>query len=236
MRNRFFKIILWKVLILNLALSLVGCSMFGRRTEETPKYQVLEKSENLEIREYASYIEATTAVKGGFKDSQGEAFRILANYIFGDNEKQSKISMTAPVVMNPNGSSAQTSTSTSAASPNESEKISMTAPVVQSPTQDGWQMSFSMPSKFKSIEDLPRPKDPRIRFNVVPPKTIAVIQFSGLWSEQRNREMAQQLKRWLLKSGQYKTVSEPMFAGYDPPWTLPFFRRNEMMIEVKKLP
>ena len=200
---------------------LAGCSVFGVRSEETPKYEVLVKNENMEIRQYVPYIVANTYVEGSFKDSQSKAFRILAGYIFGDNEKASKISMTAPVVMNPQKA--------------ESEKIAMTAPVTQAPKGEGWEMSFTMPSKFKSIEDLPKPKDSRISFKVIESKSMAVISFSGFWSEEKNQKMSEQLKAWLTQQGEYEPTSEPKFAGYDPPWTLPFLRRNEMMIEIKKI-
>ena len=107
-----------------------GCSVFGVRNEESPKYEVLVKNNNMELRQYSPYIVATTRTEGSFKESQGTAFRILAGYIFGDNEKVVKIAMTALVVMNPQKS--------------ESEKIAMTAPVIQSPTGSGWEMSFTI--------------------------------------------------------------------------------------------
>ena len=203
-----------------LCLFSTGCSVFGIRSEETPRYQVLVKNENMEIRQYAPYIVATTFVDGSFKDSQGKAFRILAGYIFGSNEKASKISMTAPVVMNPQES--------------QSEKISMTAPVTQAPKGNGWEMSFMMPSKYSKIEDLPKPKDAKISFKQIQSQPMAVISFTGFWSEEKNKKMADQLTAWILEQGQYETISAAKFAGYDPPWTLPFLRRNEMMIELKK--
>ena len=98
----------------------------------------------------------------------------------------------------------------------------------------GWQMSFSMPSKYKSLDELPKPKDARIALNVVPAKLVAVVQFTGFWNEKKNQEKANLLKAWLSQAGRYEAISAPKFAGYDPPWTLPFLRRNEMMIEVQE--
>lgn len=200
---------------------LSGCSVFGVRNEETPNYEVLVKNENMEIRRYSSYIVANTFIEGSFKETQNKGFRVLAGYIFGDNEKASKISMTAPVVMNPQKT--------------ESEKIAMTSPVTQAPKGDGWEMSFMMPSQYKNIEDLPKPKDPRVSFKVVESKPMAVISFTGFWSDEKNKKMAEQLKVWLVQQGEYEPSSEPKFAGYDPPWTLPFLRRNEVMIEITKI-
>ena len=209
-----------KIILIGILMLLsTGCSLFGIRNEESPKYEVLTKKDNMEIRQYFPYIVATTQVDGSFKESQTKGFRILAGYIFGDSEKDSKISMTAPVVMNPQKS--------------KFEKIAMTAPVIQSPTSSGWEMSFMMPSKYTKLEELPKPKDNRIQLKQVPEKLVAVIQFTGFWSEDKNQKMSAQLKTWLSELAKYNELTEPMFAGYNPPWTLPFLRRNEMMIEVK---
>jgi hypothetical protein len=195
-----------------------GCSVFGIRTYETPKYEVILDEANKEIRYYDSYIVAKTTVKGEFKEAQGTAFRILAGYIFGDNEKKQKIAMTAPVVQEPTAGS---------------EKIPMTAPVIQRPSQEGWVMRFMMPSAYK-IEDLPTPKDRRVRFETVPAKYIAVIRYTWFGNESRNERKATELEEWIASLKEYEPISTPMYAGYDPPWTLPFFRRNEMMIEIKR--
>lgn len=200
---------------------LSGCSVFGIRNEETPKYTVILNFENKEIRQYEPHIIATTEVEGTFEESQNKGFKILAAYIFGENEKDSKIAMTAPVIMNPEI--------------NRSEKIAMTAPVVQSPTKTGWAMNFTMPSQYKDISSLPKPKDARIRFKQEASKTVAVIKFTGFWSEEKIKKMGEQLSLWLLEQkASYVMISQPMFAGYDPPWTLPFLRRNEVMIELQK--
>lgn len=193
-----------------------ACSVFGIRSEETPKYEVLEKNENMEIRSYAGYVVAKTVVKGDFKDSQNEGFRILAGYIFGANEKKQKLSMTAPVV--------QEKTS-------ENEKISMTAPVLQIPQAGGWVMTFMMPSKYK-LADLPTPNDKRVLLEEMPPKVFGVIRYSGLWRQEKVLEKSVELKEWVITKP-YDVIGEPIFAGYDPPWTLPFFRRNETLLELK---
>lgn len=210
MRGRIYEGTLGVVIM---ALLQVGCSVFGVRKEENPKYRVILQEGDKEIREYEPYIVASTKIEGSFKEAQNPGFRVLATYIFGENEGNQKISMTAPVVQRP-------------------EKIAMTAPVVQSPSGGGWEMTFMMPSKYK-LEDLPLPKDPRVKLKVMPARTLAVIRFSGFWSDEKNRKMAGDLQDWLTQLNKYESVSAPMFAGYDPPWTLPLLRRNEMMIEVR---
>lgn len=158
----------------------IACSVVGIRSEENPKYEVVLNKGDKEIRSYAPYVIATTTVKGEYAKAQNEAFRILAGYIFGANEKKQSISMTAPVVQSRS---------------NGSEQLAMTAPVVQSKVDTGWQMSFMMPSKFK-LHDLPTPKDKRIRFEEVPAKRMAVITFSGRRNEAKNEEKAKELQSW----------------------------------------
>jgi hypothetical protein len=195
----------------------VGCSLFGIRSEESPKYEVLQVEGKKEIRSYSKYIVAKTVVKGDYREAQGEAFRLLAGYIFGKNEKKQSLAMTAPVVQEKS---------------KQNQKLAMTAPVAQSPTEEGWVMTFMMPSQYK-LGDLPTPLDKRVTLEEVPPKTLGVIGYSGSRGQSKNEKKAAELKAWLLSNGKYEIVSEPISAGYDPPWTLPFFRRNEMMFELK---
>jgi len=200
-----------------LAIFNAGCSVFGIRTYETPKYEVILNEGNKEIRYYESYIVAKITMKGEFKEAQGNAFRILAGYIFGDNEKKQEIAMTAPVVQKPIA---------------ESEKLPMTAPVIQSPSEEGWVMTFMMPSAYK-MEDLPTPKDKRVSLEKVSARYVAALRYTWFGSKSRYERKANELQEWLASLKEYEPVSSPMYAGYDPPWTLPFFRRNEMMIEIK---
>jgi hypothetical protein len=193
-----------------------ACSMFGLRSEETPSYQVIVKENNNEIRSYSPYIVAKTEVQGDYRKAQREGFRILASYIFGENDKKINISMTAPVVqeLGPQG-----------------EKISMTAPVSQEAQGDGWMMSFMMPSQY-SLESLPKPRDSRISLEQVPSKWVASTRFSGGRGAQINAKKAGELRNWVEQKNSYKIIKGPSSAGYDPPWTIPWFRRNEVHFEV----
>jgi hypothetical protein len=216
LQTRTLQRVLKNFLIVGFAVLQAACSVVGIRSEETPNYKVLLTEGNKEIRSYSSYIVAKTTVKGEFRESQSEAFRILAGYIFGKNEKKQKLSMTAPVVQSQKS---------------ESEKLSMTAPVVQTASTDGWTMTFMMPSKYK-LEELPTPTDNRVTFEVVPEKLMAVIRYSGVSRDSLNNEMSNELSQWLGLKSEYTVASGPSFAGYDPPWTIPFFRRNEAMIDL----
>ena len=201
--------------VLLLSLVNVGCSVFGSRSEETPNYKVEKVDGDKEIRQYGSYVVAKTETTGQYESSQSEGFKILAGYIFGGNKAKTKISMTVPVEQA------------------KSEKIAMTAPVEQTKSEAGWTMTFMMPSKYK-IDELPTPNDPRIKFEEIQPKTVAVIRFSGSRSEKANAEKAAELLQWISSKGEYEVDGSMRSAGYDPPWTLPPFRRNEMLVDVKK--
>jgi hypothetical protein len=193
-----------------------ACSVFGSRSEETPRYKVLLSDGDKEIRQYDSYVVAKTEVIGEYDSSSSEGFRILAGYIFGDNKSKSKIAMTAPVEQA------------------KSEKIAMTAPVEQVKSAAGWTMTFMMPSKYK-IDDLPIPNDPRVKFEEIQAKMVAVIRYSGSRSEKSNAKKTEELLEWLKAKAQYVVDGSVRSAGYDPPWTLPPFRRNEMLVDVKQI-
>ena len=110
----------------------------------------------------------------------------------------------------------------------------MTAPVLIAPNENkSWTMSFSMPSQF-TMETLPEPTDNRIKIEKVDIRLFAAITYSGFWDESRNAQEALKLLKWMEGHDEYEIISQAMFAGYNPPWTLPFLRRNEMLVELKR--
>ena len=113
----------------------------------------------------------------------------------------------------------------------EGEEIEMTAPVSQEAISKGtYRVAFVMPSSF-TLETLPKPKDERIKIRKVPAKKVAVIQYSGTWSEENYDEHEKELFSFLSEKG-YKIVGTPLWARYDPPFMPWLFRRNEIMVEV----
>jgi len=204
------------VLLLTSQFLLLSCSLVGIQKEESPKYKVLNKEKNFEIREYAPYIIAKVTVKGDFHDSSSEAFKILAGYIFGKNKGKKKISMTSPVEIDPGPL-----------------KIAMTSPVEMNQAGDIYTMAFSMPIKF-TIQELPDPLDQRIVFEEVKSKIVGAHRFSWFSSQYKNDKKAQDLREWLSHYKEYNAKDNYTYAGYNPPWTLPFLRRNEIFIKVQK--
>ena len=186
---------------------------------EQPQYDVVQRYESFELRRYAPYNVAETQVTGDFEEVGNEAFRILAGYIFGNNEGGAKIAMTAPVNQTPVTGSG--------------EKIAMTAPVSQSPQADApgtYTFTFMMPSGY-TLETLPRPTDSRVRLRRIDGRLMAAHTYSGTWSEERFREHETALLKAVRAAG-LQPVGVPVFARYNSPFTLWFLRRNEVLVEI----
>ena len=109
------------------------------------------------------------------------------------------------------------------------QKIAMTAPVQQTMAGEK-EMAFMMPAEY-ALKDLPQPEDQRVSFREAPAYTAAVIQFSGWASADKADENWQQLRRFLIAEG-IDIIGEPTLNQYNPPWTLPFMRRNEIIVPV----
>lgn len=184
---------------------------------EEPAYAVLGDTDLYELRSYRSYLVAEVTVGGDFGDAGNTAFRILANYIFGDNSAAESMQMTAPVESRP---------------ADDGVEMAMTVPVISSTADtEGYVYGFVMERKY-SLETLPRPNDERITIREVPARTMAVHRFSGFWSE-RNYRKHETLLLSALTTDNVRTRGAPMFARYNAPFTPWFLRRNEVMIEVE---
>jgi len=197
-------------------LFLAGCSVFGIRSADEPKYQVLNDYGHIQIRQYPVLVVAQTEVTADYKNSSSQGFQRLAGYIFGNNKKQQKIAMTAPVIQE-----------------QEAETMAMTAPVIQQQSGAVWLMAFVLPSNY-SVATAPVPLDPAVLIKEIPGKKVAVIRYSGSLSEQGIEENTEKLQNWITIKG-YKAISPSRSAAYDPPWTLPFLRRNEVHIDIESL-
>jgi hypothetical protein len=185
---------------------------------EEPKFTLLEKDQSFELRLYEPKILAEVLVSGTMREASSKGFKLIADFIFGNNiatsGKSEKISMTAPVLIEPHA-----------------EKISMTAPVNVEQSGAGWKVNFVMPSQY-TLETLPKPNNPVVKIKPIPAKKFAVIQFSGLVDEEKMAKKVTDLEQW-ISTKQLKVLGNAELARYNPPWTLPFLRRNEVLIEVE---
>jgi len=195
------------------AVFLIAFTGEGMAYEEA-KYTVIMKEESFELRQYESHIVAETIVEGDFDRVGNEGFRRLFKYISGENQKKQSIAMTAPVSQDAG-----------------SEKIAMTTPVNQERTGNQWRIAFLMPSAY-TIEKLPQPLDPKVLLKEIPPRRMAAITYSGTWSKRRYEEKKALLELFIKKQG-LKSIGEPVFARYNPPFMPWFMRRNEVLIPVQ---
>jgi hypothetical protein len=179
---------------------------------EEPSFTVEKRIEEVEIRRYAPYVVAEVLVEAGAEDAGSEGFRLLAGYIFGKNKGERRIEMTAPVAQTP-------------------VKIAMTAPVTQTAAASGHVVQFTMPAQW-TLDTLPEPQDARVKLRAVPARRVAVIMYSGLWSQSRFEAHLAKL-RAVLKGAGLESSGEPTWARYNPPWTPWFMRRNEIWLELK---
>lgn len=171
---------------------------------EEPRYTVLVSEPPFEVRRYAPFTVAQTHIAGDFDAASRSGFRRIAGYIFGDN--------------------LQTESGTQ-------RKISMTAPVTVIPEDQGWRMHFVMPSA-ENLQTLPRPLNPQIQLRPVPEHQVVAVRFSGLTTQARIQEHTEQLRHW-AHSKNLQLGPTAQVARYNDPFTLPWNRRNEILIDLK---
>ena len=208
---RLFKTLVSSVL-------LAGCSVVGVRAgTDEPKYALVGRLDGgVEVRTYASRTaaETTVAARGG-SSNEGRTFSLLAGYIFGGNKSNDSIAMTTPV---------------EAAS--RSTKIAMTTPVQAASATGSYQMRFFLPPGYDA-KSAPVPNNSSVRLVDLPEETMATLRFSG----SRNDDAVDLYKAKLLANlerSEWKAIAEPVALFYDPPWTLPPLRRNEVAVLVAR--
>ena len=193
---------------------------------EEPKYEVIQTDGTFEIRKYAPILIAETFVDGDMDEASNKGFRLIADYIFGNNQvvdsnANTKIAMTAPVTVEP-----------------VSQKIAMTAPVTVEPqftdshmqNAKKWRIHFVMPSQY-TLANIPKPKNDVITLKEVPSKYFLVYSYSWLNTLSRVQNKTDEALEWANRKG-LKVIGAPKLSRYDPPWTLPMFKRNEIMLEI----
>jgi hypothetical protein len=186
-----------------------GLSVFGIRTPyEQPVYQVVQQMPpGIEIRQYEAREAVETVMIPG---NEGAAFGRLFRYITGANVAKKMISMTAPVVESPT-------------------TIGMTLPVVS----DGaaHTMRFFLPKSVVSA-GVPMPTDPDVHVVPVPAMTLGAIRFTGIASSMVRAAETVLLRDGLAHGGKVAS-GPPLYLSYDPPFTIPILRRNEVAIPVR---
>ena len=209
--NSFRVMQVWFQTSLTLSLFLIGVP-FAMATEE-PSYRVTQQAEPFEIREYAPLIVAQVEVPGDLSEASSAGFRLIANYIFGNNiaVRDGGLNMAEPVP----------------------EKIAMTIPVIAEDRGDKktWLIQFVMPKQY-TLDTLPKPNNPQVKLLAMGSQKIAVIRFTGFVSDDKVQEKTTELMTW-IKSRNELPLGNPRLARYNPPWSIPWMRRNEILIPIQ---
>jgi hypothetical protein len=171
---------------------------------EEPPYQTLMAEAPFELRRYPGFVVAETQLDGDFDSASRQGFRRIAGYIFGGNT----------------------------GGEGESRKIAMTAPVTVQPDREGWRLHFVMPSQ-ETLETLPKPESAEVSLRQVAAHEVAVVRFSGFTTQAAIAEQTQRLRQWMQQKGLQAAEGEPQIARYDDPFTLPWRRRNEILIQLQ---
>jgi len=170
---------------------------------EEPRYTVLVSEPPFEVRRYDAFTVAQTQISGDFDAASRNGFRRIASYIFGDNVQDEL---------------------------GAQRKISMTAPVTVAPESEGWRMHFVMPSA-ESMQTLPKPLNPQIQLRTVPEHEVASVRFGGFTTQASIQEQTERLRAW-AKTKNLKLSPTAQIARYDDPFTLPWNRTNEILIDL----
>lgn len=180
---------------------------------EEPEFALVRRDGKFEIRDYRAVVAAEVSVTGAQGEAARKGFRLLAGYIFGGNTRQQSIAMTAPV-----------------AQVQSAQKIAMTAPVTQTKVGEAWVVRFTMPKAF-TLATLPQPNNPAVRLLDVPAARFAVLSFSGRAKPGIVATKIAELAAW-AGAQKLTATGAASLAQYNPPWTLGFMRRNEVMLPI----
>jgi hypothetical protein len=203
-----------RILALFAPLLLAGCTVFGVRTVAEPPFTVVDRPvDGIEVRRYTPRVAAEVRFAAGDSRPEGRAFRLLFDYISGANAGGSELAMTAPVE--------QAGTA-----------IAMTAPVEMGQGGDAFVMRFFLPEGF-TVATAPVPDDPRVVLVGLEAEHVAVTGFTGWWTRAGVARRQADLVA-LLGETPWQPTGAPTAWFYDPPWTLPFFRRNEVAVPVER--
>lgn len=206
-----------KIYSAGLAICLSSCNIIGIKNTPEAKYNTVKKEDNYSIRDYQQLIEAQVTVEDSdYKIAVNKGFMQLYKYITGENTVNQQISMTTPVLTK-----------------QKTQEIEMTAPVLisENGNENTWTVSFVLPDRY-TLKTAPTPTNENIILVKKPQNKVAVISFSGFMNKDSIVYNTQKLKTWISYNN-LEAIGNPVAAGYNPPWTIPFLRTNEILIDIK---
>ena len=189
---------------------------FGIRLEAEPKYEVVARRGEVEIRRYLPATVAEVTIAGPHDDAVDEGFRRLAAYIFGKNVSSDELAMTVPVYQ-------------------RHERLPMTTPVTQKGQAGAWTLAFFLGNVMR-VDDAPKPIDPSITLRTEPERLVASLRYSGTNNDDRRSAARRKLLDALLTDREFDVAEDVYWAQYDAPFVLPFVKRNEAQVEIVRRP
>lgn len=205
---------------------LVGWSLvsyFFNSSVASPNYTVFGQKDGYEVRLYDSFITAEVSVKGSYNETLNQGFRILANYIFGNNTKQEEFAMTVPVL--------EKMAMIAPVMVQDGEVLDMTAPVLERGDDTIRTISFVLPLEY-TLETLPHPNNSDITIVQQEAQKIAALKFSWFRNAKRVARKKKELQAMLSRDA-ITVRGVPAYAGYNAPLSAPWLNRHEIMMEIE---
>lgn len=200
---------------------------------ESPSYEIVSASDGVELRRYAPYVRAHVSVKATeYNEATNKGFGALADYIFGNNRAAGSIAMTAPVTSERDTSARIAMTVPVTSERERAELMGEAAPLCTVRCPGVYVVSFTMPSQFTSVEDLPTPNNPDVTLEPVPSHLEVVVSFGGRLSDETFARHLVVAREWIAAQGLTET-GEPVAAQFDAPWKPGFARHNEVQVPVR---
>ena len=216
-------------LVVVVGLFVGACSVFGGKAAEEPQHKIVLADGDIEVRAYQPYAVAWTTAQGPFDEAVRTGFRRLFEYITGANTSASDIEMTAPVLTEPKS----LETGAIVAAPQSGENGN--APTTLAGDDiDGWSIGFVLPAGYTAAT-APVPTSADINVSDVAARCVASIGFSGNLGNEAGEEQRRTLSRWIEARGLDHRQNWQL-AGYNPPWTIPMLRRNEVLVTLASCP
>lgn len=193
----------------------VGAALLGsaafyylrEKSQEEPDYRPLETDGDYQIREYPAMTVAETVVEGARREALDEGHRILADYLSARSRDGEELPMMNPVIQD------------------SGDPMASDPPMFDDELEGAWRTRFIMPT---SRDDLPG-SPPGVELVDIAARKVAVVSFSGRWTDRRLAEQEGRLRGWLAKRGE-KSDAEPEFAFYNSPMIPGPLRRNEVWL------
>lgn len=206
-----------------------ACSVFGGKAAEEPQYEVVLTDDDIEVRSYESFAVAWTTAPGPFDEAVRTGFQRLFEYIKGANVSAAGIDMTAPVLTEPERLEVGAIVAAPERDEETDEPTTLTGPGI-----DGWSIGFVLPVDY-TAETAPVAVGADVFISDVAARCVASIRFSGMLGAEAGEEERQRLERWMETRG-LEHEGDWQMAGYNPPWTIPMLRRNEVLVSLASCP